>query len=127
MTTGKPFCKCLHETENNLPRTKFCRMPCGAQKMIMKERENTVKITEKEFEILESIKNESTDSEIFKNMFENGLVDSKTFLEFMTDEGLTEDAETLKILEELKAMESIDPPIVKTSDECSDFFPKKSL
>lgn len=26
------FCQCSHEIENNLPRTKFCFMPCHAQR-----------------------------------------------------------------------------------------------
>lgn len=33
------FCLCLHESENNLPRTKRCRKPCGAQDSILAERE----------------------------------------------------------------------------------------
>jgi hypothetical protein len=32
------FCKCLYESDNNLPRTKHCRRPCAAQDLILQER-----------------------------------------------------------------------------------------
>jgi hypothetical protein len=36
-------CQCLHEIENNLPRTKFCFMACLDQRKILHERSiNTV-------------------------------------------------------------------------------------
>lgn len=38
-------CQCLYEIENNLPRTKFCFVPCHAQRMQlnqMKAMENTI-------------------------------------------------------------------------------------
>jgi hypothetical protein len=39
MSRKGPFCLCLHEIENKLPRTKRCRIPCGAQRTILAERE----------------------------------------------------------------------------------------
>jgi hypothetical protein len=41
--TTKPFCQCLHEVENNLPRTKRCMMPCLDQLKILAEREKVKK------------------------------------------------------------------------------------
>lgn len=35
---NNPFCQCLHEIENKLPRTKFCFIACREQRMIMHER-----------------------------------------------------------------------------------------
>jgi hypothetical protein len=40
---NKLFCKCLHEIENDLDRTKWCMMPCLAQITILKEREELQK------------------------------------------------------------------------------------
>lgn len=34
----KPFCRCLHEIENNLPRTQHCFMACSDQHEILAER-----------------------------------------------------------------------------------------
>lgn len=42
-TTKRPFCKCLYEIENNLPRTMFCFMPCRDQEEIMRQREEAEK------------------------------------------------------------------------------------
>lgn len=39
MSRRGPFCHCLYELENNLPRTRFCRRPCDAQYSILAERE----------------------------------------------------------------------------------------
>ena len=39
MSRRGPHCQCLYESENNLPRTKHCRRPCGAQDSILAERE----------------------------------------------------------------------------------------
>lgn len=33
------FCRCLHEIENELERTKFCMRPCRSQYIILSERE----------------------------------------------------------------------------------------
>lgn len=33
-----PFCQCLHEIENKLPRTKFCFMACSEQLEILAAR-----------------------------------------------------------------------------------------
>jgi hypothetical protein len=41
MSRRSPFCLCLHESENKLPRTKRCRRPCGAQYSILAERERS--------------------------------------------------------------------------------------
>ena len=35
-----PFCQCLHEIENKLPRTKRCFMPCRNQRIILQQRKN---------------------------------------------------------------------------------------
>lgn len=40
-------CQCLHEIENNLPRTKFCFIPCAAQRLLRKEAK-TVKLTKED-------------------------------------------------------------------------------
>ena len=37
---GKPFCQCLYEIENHLPRTKYCRTPCRDQIEILNQRKN---------------------------------------------------------------------------------------
>ncbi len=39
-TTKRPHCQCLHEIENNLKRTKVCRVTCSEQRQILKERED---------------------------------------------------------------------------------------
>lgn len=41
----KPFCQCLYEIENKLPRTIFCFMPCNDQHEITKQREKEKIIT----------------------------------------------------------------------------------
>lgn len=33
-------CRCLHEIENDLPRTKFCFIPCRGQREILSQRES---------------------------------------------------------------------------------------
>jgi hypothetical protein len=38
MNNKELFCQCLHEIENDLPRTKFCFMACRDQGMIMHKR-----------------------------------------------------------------------------------------
>lgn len=42
--TKQPFCQCLHEIENKLPRTKHCFMPCADQQDILKQKEKPNKI-----------------------------------------------------------------------------------
>ena len=37
MSRRELFCLCLHESENNLPRTKRCRRPCRAHDLILEE------------------------------------------------------------------------------------------
>lgn len=34
-----PFCRCLHEIENGLQRTKFCFIACAEQMEILRQRE----------------------------------------------------------------------------------------
>ena len=46
-TTSKPFCRCLYEIDNKLPRTKFCLKTCGAGWEIIREKERE---KEKEYE-----------------------------------------------------------------------------
>ncbi len=35
---SKPSCRCLHEIENELPRTMFCLVPCRGQHEILSRR-----------------------------------------------------------------------------------------
>lgn len=35
----RPYCRCLYEIENKIERTKYCHVPCGAQRIILKQRE----------------------------------------------------------------------------------------
>lgn len=35
----EPYCSCLHEIENGLPRTQFCFMPCHDQHRVLTRRE----------------------------------------------------------------------------------------
>lgn len=58
-----PFCQCLHETENNLERTKHCFMPCENQHTILTERVEMLKKAEplvKDLEIAIKNKTEAT-------------------------------------------------------------------
>ena len=41
----RPFCRCLYEIENSLPRTQRCFVPCDDQWQIIRERD---KIKEQE-------------------------------------------------------------------------------
>lgn len=43
ISTGIPFCQCLHEIENNLPRTISCFITCEDQHRILRDRENKKK------------------------------------------------------------------------------------
>lgn len=43
MLLPENVCICLHEIENNLPRTKFCFMACLSQSKILREREKRKK------------------------------------------------------------------------------------
>ncbi len=43
ITTRKPHCQCLHESENKLPRTKRCLITCRDYYEIMKGRKNDSK------------------------------------------------------------------------------------
>lgn len=38
VNTTHPFCQCLHEIENGLPRTQFCFVACSDQRQILRER-----------------------------------------------------------------------------------------
>lgn len=44
MSRRGPHCQCLYESENNLPRTKRCRRPCGAQYYILEERQKAINL-----------------------------------------------------------------------------------
>jgi hypothetical protein len=52
MSRRGPFCLCLHESENNLPRTKRCRRPCGAQESILASREEELKTSQEWYDSL---------------------------------------------------------------------------
>jgi len=41
-------CTCLNEIRNGLPRTKFCFMPCSAQRAMMEEERNIERVRENE-------------------------------------------------------------------------------
>jgi hypothetical protein len=38
MDINPNFCTCLHEIKNNLPRTKYCTVPCRAQLYELREK-----------------------------------------------------------------------------------------
>lgn len=59
MSRRGPHCQCLYESENNLPRTKRCRRPCGAQYYILAEREETLKHQMEEPNITSTIASEN--------------------------------------------------------------------
>lgn len=40
-TTKQPFCRCLYEIENKLPRTKFCHHACRDQIKILSRRDKS--------------------------------------------------------------------------------------
>ncbi len=55
-----PFCRCLHESENNLERTQHCFMPCDDQRAILAERREMLQKAEPLIKDIEAAINNKT-------------------------------------------------------------------
>lgn len=83
-STKEPFCKCLYEIENDLPRTRFCFMPCRDQRDIIFKREmlewwkglNDSEQTEKLTEYSISNPTEKDITEIYKQVMRKRMVEN---------------------------------------------------